>query len=371
MSTAVSPVPLPVPTPADRVYGCTRLCVVEFGGADPTGATDSTAAIQKCIDALPAKFGGEVHVPAGTYLVDAVTSINLRSNMWFHMEPGAVLKVKPNDQPHYGVLTARGVDSVLISGGTVEGDRDQHTYTPQKVASQSTHEWGHALRIYSGTTRITVRDMTLKDVTGDGISMDGAAKTAAQNDIFIKNLVISNSRRQGISIGRVVGVVIQGCDINNVNGTLPMCGIDIEPEHGFLDGTRQIYIDGCHIHHNKANAILGLERGNVDTPVKEVQVTNCILDYNGACGIYALHIQGLEVFNNQIAHNGQTGLMIGPNCSNVHVAENTFGFNYTRGGAGIDRKDITVFGPPPKGREADILIRNDATQNDIGRNYFT
>lgn len=38
-------------------------------GADPTGATDSTAAIQAAIDAASAAGGGIVHLPAGTYLV--------------------------------------------------------------------------------------------------------------------------------------------------------------------------------------------------------------------------------------------------------------------------------------------------------------
>lgn len=38
--------------------------------ADPTGATDSTAAIQAAIDAIAAAGGGSVYIPTGTYRVD-------------------------------------------------------------------------------------------------------------------------------------------------------------------------------------------------------------------------------------------------------------------------------------------------------------
>ena len=41
--------------------------VVSYG-ADPTGASDSTSAIQDAVNALPAT-GGVVYLPAGTYAV--------------------------------------------------------------------------------------------------------------------------------------------------------------------------------------------------------------------------------------------------------------------------------------------------------------
>lgn len=47
------------------------LNVVTGFGADPAGKTDSTAAFQNAIDALPAKAGGVVYVPAGTYKIDS------------------------------------------------------------------------------------------------------------------------------------------------------------------------------------------------------------------------------------------------------------------------------------------------------------
>jgi hypothetical protein len=43
-------------------------------GADPTGATDSTAAIQAAINAASAAGGGTVHVPEGTFTVTGIYS---------------------------------------------------------------------------------------------------------------------------------------------------------------------------------------------------------------------------------------------------------------------------------------------------------
>jgi hypothetical protein len=45
------------------------------GGADPTGAADSTSAIQAAINALPAT-GGTVYLPAGTYKVASTLTVN-------------------------------------------------------------------------------------------------------------------------------------------------------------------------------------------------------------------------------------------------------------------------------------------------------
>lgn len=48
---------------------------VDDEGADPTGATDSTVAIQAAIDAAAASGGGVVVLSAGTYLVDDVLTV--------------------------------------------------------------------------------------------------------------------------------------------------------------------------------------------------------------------------------------------------------------------------------------------------------
>lgn len=50
-----------------------QLNVLDYG-ADPTGVTDSTSAIQAAIDAVPAQ-GGTVYIPAGLYLVNSTITV--------------------------------------------------------------------------------------------------------------------------------------------------------------------------------------------------------------------------------------------------------------------------------------------------------
>ncbi len=359
------PTPIVIPIPPERQYGCTRLCAVEYGGADPTGKVEATACFQKAVDALPLDLGGEVHVPEGTYLVDPTVGIAMRSNMHFHMDPKAVIMAKTNDAIRYGILKVNNVTQVLVTLGTLVGDREHHIFTLQKTASENTHEWGHGIQCY-GASAITFRGGVIKDCCGDGASLSELDVHNPSNDIYFDNVISTNNRRQGISVGKSTNVIIRGGELAYTNGTAPECGIDIEPENG--GSAENIYLDGVHMHHNTANGFLALQRKNVDSPVKNIFVHNCISEYNGACGIYAASVQGIDVHNNKLWHNGQTGFNVSAGCTGVHISENTFGYNYNRGGPGKARTPFAMFGVN-KTVDMDILTYN-TDPNAIGRNYY-
>ena len=61
------------------IYNSIPINVLAYG-ADPTGATDSTTAIQNAVNIVAASGGGRVYFPRGTYLVGTfgkgVTGIN-------------------------------------------------------------------------------------------------------------------------------------------------------------------------------------------------------------------------------------------------------------------------------------------------------
>lgn len=61
---------VPIPTPATPVINAATL------GADPTGAVDSTAAIQAAIDKVAAGKGGVVYLPAGLYRIDGTLLVS-------------------------------------------------------------------------------------------------------------------------------------------------------------------------------------------------------------------------------------------------------------------------------------------------------
>ncbi len=75
-------VALPLPSAAGAVS-------VLDHGADPTGATDSTAAVQAAIDAAPAEGPHRVHLPAGTYRIDGTLRITRSDTVLFGAGSGA------------------------------------------------------------------------------------------------------------------------------------------------------------------------------------------------------------------------------------------------------------------------------------------
>ena len=72
-------------------------------GAIGDGATEDTAAIQQTIDRCSVFGGGDVLVPAGSYLIG---SIQLKSNVVLHFEKGATITGSP-DYADYPVTQVR------------------------------------------------------------------------------------------------------------------------------------------------------------------------------------------------------------------------------------------------------------------------
>lgn len=81
--------------------------VLDFG-ADPTGATSSSAAFQAAIDSLT--NGGGVYVPSGTYLLDVNPGVELASNMTLFGDGAAsVIRFATQDN-----LKADGKSNIVI-----------------------------------------------------------------------------------------------------------------------------------------------------------------------------------------------------------------------------------------------------------------
>src|SRR5688500_10884357 len=165
-------------------------------GAIGDGVHNDTAAVQAAINALPAD-GGTVYVPGGTYMIDAVRNVRLRSQMHLQLAHDARLVAIPNSADRSYVLNVYKVSDVEISGGQIVGERDQHMGT--------TGEWGHAIMV-RGSRRVTVRDIHLSRCWGDGLSIGGAAATTGtipSEDVVVTNIVATGNRRQAVTVGQI------------------------------------------------------------------------------------------------------------------------------------------------------------------------
>ena len=185
-------------------------------GAMGNGSTDDTAAINRAITACPS--GGTVNVPDGTYMINALLSVNLKSNMTFNMSSGAKLTAISNDADTYNIIFLYNVSNVTVNGGTLQGERATH--------NGSSGEWGMGLTI-SGGSNIVIDGVTAKDCWGDGFYNDGGGSLA--HNLTFQNVTADNNRRVGLTLENTNGAIIRNSTFKNTNGTIPQAGIDFEP----------------------------------------------------------------------------------------------------------------------------------------------
>ncbi|MBB4636669.1 glycosyl hydrolase family 28-related protein [Longimicrobium terrae] len=257
-------------------------------GADSTGATDSTLALQAAIDAASAvtatnpRGGGTVLVPAGTYLVgnpsgDGVTyeSIRIRSRVRFHLASGATLLAAPipfapTDRDRAVIETRQGDDDVVIDGGgTVDG---------QRVLNPDGRFIG--IRIWSSrrarVAGLHVRNMAANPGTpsnpagngGDGVQIGLEGRLSGQyeaEDVMIEGVTVDGVDRSAFAVIYGKNVSFIGCVARNTgNGTHnnPGSGLDVEPDAGPWVA-RDIRVIGCHFENNNLGVTLSAKAQHV------------------------------------------------------------------------------------------------------------
>jgi len=166
-------------------------------------------------------------------MIDAVEAgpIKLKSDMTFKLAPGATLKAIPNGAERYVLLSIAGASNVWVTGGTLEGERDQHL---TKLG-----QWGMGIHISRGSKHVTVTHVTSKKMWGDGFYVQGA------ENVRFCHVIADGNRRQGLSIINVKGLLVSDSVFQNTHGTRPGAGIDVEPDHS------EQAVSGVLIEHSK------------------------------------------------------------------------------------------------------------------------
>jgi parallel beta-helix repeat protein len=313
---------------------------VKDKGATGNGSTNDTVAIQAAINQV-AGSGGTVLVPDGTYMINAVTSLFLKSNMTLRMTGGAVLKAIPNNMANYKVLNIENASNVNVIGGKVQGERAQHQGT--------SGEYGYGIALYA-SNKVVIEGVTATDMWGDGfyISRNSSNVTAC-------SIIADNNRRQGMSIVSADGIVVKNSIFKNSNGIAPMAGIDIEPNPG--ETVNNVQILNSQILNNKGWGIL-LYGGT--GPINKVTIDGNTVANNSVTGGDAEGIKvtrtsgGHRITNNIVKNNLQDGISLTSGASLNIVSGNTVTGN------GIDTKN-----------GIGILMYSNATNNTITNNTVT
>lgn len=298
-----------------RQRSAARLDVRGFG-ATGDGSTDDTSSFQRAIDALP-DDGGTVHVPAGTYAIDATRNVRLRSRMHLELASGAVLVAIPNAVERAYVVLIQDATDVEVSGGSIRGERAQHL--------GSTGEWGHGLTV-RGASRVSVHDIRISDCWGDGISIGAnpsrpGRPVAPSEDIVVSQVTCTNNRRQGLTIGRSRRVQVLDSEFSHTAGTAPAAGIDVEPDSGDPPdntGARDVLILRCRVHDNRGPGIQIFKR------TRGVRIEQCDLHDNGNCGVLAVAATDTTLVSNRMRRNRHQDVEVRGGSSGLLVQGNRF-----------------------------------------------
>jgi hypothetical protein len=218
-------------------------------GATGDGTTDDTNAILAAIAAMPSD-GSNLLFPQGTYIVnsDNVNGLKFSGKTNFAIEGyGATIKVKNGAAvtTNYEVMFFINCQNGAINGLTIDGNRANRTVTVETAS--------HCLSITDYCSQITVNDVICKNSTSDGLYISTTVlgtQASYPTDITLVNCVADNAYRNGLSVIGSLRCTIRGGEYKNTNGTLPKCGIDVEPDAGYTFGNRYLIVDGARLFNN-------------------------------------------------------------------------------------------------------------------------
>jgi hypothetical protein len=194
-------------------------------GADPTGTSSSTSAIQAAMDDI-AVTGGTLYIPPGTYLIDA-GAINAETTLTRIrvLAYGATLQRMPTTSS-YTMFRYR--TNMVIEGLKLQGYIASGTGWADVVPASS---FGFRSSDTQGANGVL-----FIDCEATGLPYDGFYNGAADAHITLINCNGSESYRNDFAAVEGRSIIIQGGNWGYTTGAIAkVAGIDIEPDNTGVD----------------------------------------------------------------------------------------------------------------------------------------
>ena len=324
---------------------------------DGTNSRKTTDGLNAAIAAAKSGGFGEVYLPKGRYLIDAVSKtshspeigggIRVPSGMKLTMHPEAELKVEPNGSYGYSCIFLDNVHNVVISGGMVTGDRNEHDYSHK---AKPTHEWGFGINVRGGYN-ITIDNVRIKDCTGDCIYVNaigminyGTVPYTPPQKVTIQNCTLDSSRRNNLSISACDGVVIRNNVILNAGIQTeagPGLKTKIGPGFGIdIEG----YGEGAIDYETPLNILI---QGNWFRGNRVYSVCN----FNG----YGVAIEG-NFSDNTLSYGNGTDTVIANNVL-IRTDRQRTAIDGQKVSEGLEGNNVTIVGNTVKGFGSGVDIR--------------
>jgi hypothetical protein len=190
-------------------------------GVKADGKTNDRVALQNAINGSI----GKILLISGQVRID-VAGIDLRTSSYVRFAQGATIKLLPHNATFYQVMRIWDVQNVTVENATLDGSKELNSATPN--ANSGGGGMGFSI---AGASNVTLTAPTTTNTWGDGIYIAnsyGSKKTVSTN-INVTQHVANGCRRQGVSIISGNGVTFTNPLWENIAGTNPSAGLDIEP----------------------------------------------------------------------------------------------------------------------------------------------
>lgn len=264
----------------------TTYSVTQYG-ATGDGKTPDTQAVQAAIDAAHTHGGGTVVIPGGTTCL--IGTIELKSNITLHLEPGSALIASHNREDfqnapsagEYGgshsafLIVAYDATNIAITGtGEINGsgiaymDGWQTGYEPY---IRQPKPWRPRLIGCYGCHSLTFRDITLRDSASWCLHLTGCQDVLINGIRILNDLTIPNC--DGIDPDHCCNVRISDCYIQAGDDCIVLKTTQKGRELGY-DGCSDITITNCTLISTSAAIKIGTES---QSDFRNITVNNCII----------------------------------------------------------------------------------------------
>jgi polygalacturonase len=280
---------------APRIFDVTQF------GAVPDGRADSTAGVQRALDACAAAGGGLVLVPTGRYLCGGLT---LRSHVHLHLGPGAVLLASQRfeDFPatrgrwegierttYSSLLTGHDLEDVAITGqGVLDGqgrpwwlahDQTLRLRAEQRLPRSAENPTSAPLRWprprlvnLIRCRRILVSGVELRDSPSYHLHF------VYCQDVLVEGITAVSHRgpnTDGIVIDSTRRARILGCSISTTSDNIALkSGYNEEGRRANVP-SEDVVITGCQLHGSLVGGVaIGSETSG---GIRDVAVSNCLI----------------------------------------------------------------------------------------------
>ncbi len=282
--------PAPAAPPTPKVI----LNVKDYGALGD-GATKDTVAIQQTIERCSVFGGGEVVVPAGTYLTGALA---LRTGVTLRVEQDATLQGSPDmaDYPiaqvrwegrwikgYIAFISATDATNIAILGpGRIVGS--------EAVKGRVNRET--KMRLPALLEFINCKNVHVADCYTQNFGMWSIHPTYCENVSF-RNVVV-NSGADGIDVDSCRHVVIDGCDFDTTDDCISLKSGRGAEGYALLRTTEDVRISNCSFK-DKTWACIGIG-SETSGGVRNVHVEKCRCLGAGTFAIYIKSRPGRGAF---------------------------------------------------------------------------